>query len=255
VMGTGPASHSLRATPKTGSGTTTTTACGWLSCGSTSCNTRNGRVRAGRGMPRHGPFSCGTTSSDRRENFMQTRRRLVRVLLLTLALQFGGVPAGWGNEGSPKGTLDATEHEFRRVPRGTVITTTFVIHNTGAAPLQIESMQFSTPGMRARVAPTIAPGSSTELKIEWDTSHYTRDAEGQVALMVNDPATPRVVLTLTGFVVSPIDVEPVPAFYLSQFQGEGSAQTVTMRNNRERELKITATERQGNKFTLAIETV
>ena len=206
-------------------------------------------------MPRHGPFSCGTLIRRLEKPFMQTRRRLVRVLILTLAMLFGGAPAGWTSEAAPRVALDATSHDFGRVPRGIVVTRLFVIRNAGEAPLQIESMQFSTPGMRARVASTIEPGSAAELRIEWDTRQYTRDAEGQATLMLNDPATPKVVLTLTGFVVSPIDVEPVPAFYLSQFQGEASAQTVTIRNNRERELKITGTERQGEKFTLAVETV
>jgi hypothetical protein len=116
-------------------------------------------------------------------------------------------------------------------------------------------MQFSTPGMRARVASTIEPGASAQLEIVWDTSHYTRDAEGQAILVLNDPDLPKLVLTLTGFVVSPIDVEPVPAFYLSQFKGEASAQTVTIRNNRDRTVQITGTERKGESFTLAVETV
>ena len=146
-----------------------------------------------------------------------------------------GYAGSAGGRRCPKAVLDATTHDFGRVSRGTVVTKSFVIRNTGTAPLLIESMQFSTPGMRARVASTIEPGASAELEIDWDTSHYTRDAEGQAILVLNDPELPKLVLTLTGFVVSPIDVEPVPAFYLSQFQGEASAQTVIIRNNRDRD--------------------
>jgi hypothetical protein len=186
---------------------------------------------------------------------MQARRRLVPVLVLALAILCAGTPVVLAKEGVPKAALDATAHHFGRVSRGTVVTKSFVIRNAGAAPLLIENMQFSTPGMRARVATTIEPGASAELKIEWDTSHYTRDAEGQALLMLNDPDMPKLVLTLTGFVVSPIDVEPVPAFYLSQFRGEASAQTVTIRNNRDRTLQITGTERRGESFTLAVKTV
>ena len=186
---------------------------------------------------------------------MQTRRRIVRLLILALATLFGGPPAVWAKDGNPKAALDTTIHDFGRVPRGTVVTKSFVIRNAGTAPLLIENMQFSTPGMRARVATTIEPGASAELRIEWDTSHYTRDAEGQALLMLNDPDMPKLVLTLIGFVVSPIDVEPVPAFYLSQFHGEASAQTVTLRNNRDRTLQITGMEREGRSFTLAVKTV
>jgi Protein of unknown function (DUF1573) len=186
---------------------------------------------------------------------MQTRRRLVRVLILTLAILFGVTLPARAEKGAPRAAVDATTHDFGRVSRGTVVTKRFVIRNTGTAPLLIESMQFSTPGMRARVASTIEPGASAQLEIVWDTSHYTRDAEGQAILLLNDPDLPKLVLTLTGFVVSPIDVEPVPAFYLSQFQGEVSSQTVTIRNNRDRTVQITGTERKGESFTLAVETV
>jgi hypothetical protein len=186
---------------------------------------------------------------------MRTRRRLVELLSVVIVAWSGWTPAARAADAAPKAALDATSFEFGRVPRGTVVAKAFVLSNLGAAPLRIEAMQFSMPGMRARVASTIEPGASAELKIEWDTSHYTREAEGQVLLSLNDPALPRLALTLTGFVVSPVEIEPVPAFYLSQFQGEASVQTVTIRNNRDRDLRVTGTERRGEHFTLAVETL
>jgi len=185
----------------------------------------------------------------------QTRPRRVRKLILTLAILSWGLSAGWADERVPQAAVDVTSHDFGRIPRGTVVTKSFLIRNAGTAALRIESMQFSTPGMRARVASTIEPGASAAVEIVWNTSHYTRDAEGQALLVLNDPVRSKLVLTLTAFVVSPIDVEPVPAFYLSQFQGEASAQTVNIRNNRDRNLRITGTERQGRSFELAVETV
>lgn len=186
---------------------------------------------------------------------MPTRRRRVQLLILALVTLAKVTPAAWAEEGVPKAAVDTTTHDFGPVQRGTVVTRSFVIRNAGTAPLLIESMQFSTPGMRARVTSTIEPGASAALEVSWDTSHYTRDAEGQALLMLNDPDLPRLVLTLSGFVVSPIDVEPVPAFYLSQFQGESSTQTVTIRNNQDRLVRVTGTERQGDSFTLAVDTV
>jgi hypothetical protein len=116
-------------------------------------------------------------------------------------------------------------------------------------------LQFSSPGVRARVAQSIAPGSSARLVADWDTANYTRDAEVQIALQLNDPASPRIVLTLGCFVVSPIELHPVPEFYLSQFVGEKSSQTVTLRNNTRRVLEVTGTAQDGDSFTLAVEPV
>ena len=159
------------------------------------------------------------------------------------------------DETAPRVVVDATIQDFGRVARGTVVTRRFQLRNAGNAPLEIERMEFSTPGMRARVGATIAPGASTAVEIDWDTSHYTREAEGSALLFLNDPATPRLVITLTGFVVSPVDVEPVPAFYLSQFEGERAQQTVTIRNNRERALRITGIEQPAEHFGLGVETL
>ena len=186
---------------------------------------------------------------------MRRGRRVVELLSVVIAAACVALPAARADDAAPKAALDATSHEFGRVPRGTLVARTFVLRNLGAAPLRIEGMQFSMPGMRARVASTIEPGASTELKIEWDTSHYTREAEGQALLLLNDPDRPRLAITLTGFVVSPIEVDPVPAFYLSQFQGEASVQTVTIRNNRDRDLHIAGTEFQGDHVTLAVKTL
>ena len=137
-------------------------------------------------------------------------------------------------EGAPHAVLDAATQDFGRVARGSVLSGAFVIENAGSAPLIIDRMEFSSPGIRAHVTQTIAPGSSAELVVEWDTAHYTRDTEVQLALQLNDPASPQLVLTLSCFVVSPIELDPVPAFYLSEFAGETSSQTVTVRKTKAR---------------------
>jgi hypothetical protein len=155
-------------------------------------------------------------------------------------------------EGAPRAVVAATTHSLGRIPRGTVLSERFVIDNAGSTPLVIEGMEFSSPGLRARVTQNIAPGKSAELFVDWDTANYTRDAEVQVALQLNDPATPQLVLTLSGFVVSPIELDPVPAFYLSQFAGEASSQVITLRNNTDRVLAVTGTAQEGESFTLAV---
>jgi hypothetical protein len=158
-------------------------------------------------------------------------------------------------EGAARVIVRETTHSFGRVERGSVLRRSFLVENAGSLPLTIDSMEFSSPGVRARVAQSIAPGRSANLVVDWDTDNYLRDAEVQVALQLNDPALPKLVLTLSCFVVSPIEVDPVPAFYLSQFVGEPSSQTITLRNNTGRALKVTGTAREGNSFTLAVKPV
>jgi hypothetical protein len=177
-----------------------------------------------------------------------------RVLLLSVLAATATIDRAVASPigGSPRAVVRVTGHDVGRVARGTVLTELFTIENAGSAPLLIESMQFSSPGIRARVAQSIEPGKSAELTVDWDTSSYTRDAEVQVALQLNDPTSPQLVLALSGFVVSPIELDPVPAFYLSQFAGERSSQTVTLRNNTDRAIEVTGTMQEGKHFTLTV---
>ena len=180
--------------------------------------------------------------------------RVLSLALVAAMLAFTGAAAS-PTQGVAHAVVKEATHGFGRVTRGSVLSRSFVIENVGSIPLTIDRMEFSSPGVRARVAQSIAPGRSAKLVVDWDTANYTRDAEVQVALQLNDPASPQLVLTLSCFVVSPIELDPVPAFYLSQFVGERSSQTITLRNNTERVLKVTGTAQDGDRFTLAVEPV
>src|SRR5262249_2405008 len=164
-------------------------------------------------------------------------------------------PAGAAQSSQPRLVIQENRYEFGSVPRGTLIRKKFSLRNAGSAPLVIEKADFSTPGMKLRVVQKIEPGKAADLEVQWDTSSYTREVVGSVVLQLNDPATPRLALTLTGTVISPIDIEPVPAFYLSQFQGETISQDITIVNNQDRAIKISKLEREGGHFAIALKHV
>jgi hypothetical protein len=181
------------------------------------------------------------------------------ILGLCCLLAVGGVlvraPAGAEQVSQPKLVVEESRYAFGSVPRGTLIKKKFSLRNAGSATLIIQKADFSTPGMRLRVAQQIEPGKTAEMEVQWDTSSYTREVEGNVVLQLNDPATPRLAFTLTGTVISPIDILPVPAFYLSQFQGETISQDIVIRNNQDRALKITKLEKEGAHFSIAFKPV
>ena len=179
-------------------------------------------------------------------------RGIPLLVMLLGSLQTGVLPAR-AQAMTPKVEVGETRYDFGAVSPGTVVKKTFVIRNQGSAPLVIRRADISQPNLRLRVTQEIAPGAVADLELAWDTSRVTGDLEGQAVLHVNDPRTPRLAFTLAGIVVSPIDVLPVPAFYLSQFQGDSVAQEITIRNNQERALTITRVEPQGTHFSAALE--
>jgi len=137
---------------------------------------------------------------------------------------------------------------FGQVSQGETVSVKFQIRNSGTEPLTITGLEFSMPGMNARVKQEIAAGSIAEILINWDTSRLRGEVKGQAVLTLSDPQIPKVVLTLRGKVVPSIEILPKPAVYISQFSGEGKSASLRIRNNRQRQLKLVRLESMGEYF-------
>jgi hypothetical protein len=147
-------------------------------------------------------------------------------------------------------SLDVPErtHTFGTVKQGETITRTFVIRNTGSAPLKIARMELSERGITARIKPMIPPGEEGQITVRWDTGRLKGDVSGEVVLHPEDPAQPPVVLLLEGVVKPALEVLPSRAVFLSVFKGESKEQTVTIINNEVRPFAITRLEPRGQHF-------
>ena len=139
---------------------------------------------------------------------------LLKYLGLALALMPLALPA------SPRVIVGERSVDFGHINQGEPVTVSFTLENSGADPLVVERMEFSIPGMNARVQQLIEPGASAQVVVTWDTSRLRGKYEGRMTLHLNDPAMPEVVLSLTGTVVPAIEFVPRPALYFSQSSGE-----------------------------------
>lgn len=178
-----------------------------------------------------------------------TLSRIAILLLLSFPVYLAAEGA------APKAEIDRTSLDFGSVPRGTVLSESFTIGNLGSAALELQGLEFSVYGMRARVKQSIPPGESADLVVTWDTSQYSGKASGQARIQLNDPARPQIVLTLTGTIVSPIEIKPVPAVYLSQFQNESASQSLLISNNQDHDISIKGFELSSDKYSAEISTV
>ena len=174
-------------------------------------------------------------------------RKLLEIICLVLIL-FSPCQVTLG--GMEDGSLVVPErtHTFGTVKQGETITHTFVIRNTGSAPLKIARMELSQQGMTARMKPVIPPGEEGQITVRWDTARLKGDISGEVVLHLDDPGQPPVVLLLKGVVKPVLEVLPSSAVFLSVFKGESIEQTVTIINNEERPLTITRLEPRGQHF-------
>lgn len=79
--------------------------------------------------------------------------------------------------------------------------TKFTVRNLGMRTVNVQWMEFSQKGLIAQMNPVIGPGSSVEVVAQLNTSDLQGEIAGNVVLGLDDPRTPRIILTLRGFVI------------------------------------------------------
>ena len=121
-------------------------------------------------------------------------------LAIFLALSLGGIPTVIAAQG-PKAVLTPAGKDFGSVRQGEVVEEEFELRNAGNETLVVSGMKISERGMKLRVKAEIPPGETAKVKVEWNTEQHSHRVEGHALLLVNDPANPRVSLTLTGYIV------------------------------------------------------
>jgi hypothetical protein len=160
-------------------------------------------------------------------------RAAARPLLLfgleALALLGPGVFAAADPVPAPRATVAPRQFDFGLVRSGEKVVHAFSVHNSGNARLAFTGAELSMPGMTCRISPPLDPGADGTITIEWKTDHVQGTVEGVAEISTNDPAAPSIALTLSGHVEGILDIEPLPAIFLSTFRGEGVQRTLSLR--------------------------
>lgn len=103
---------------------------------------------------------------------------------------------------APRITVDSPVHLFGTAVRGTFVTHTFLLTNTGDETLIIRRMWGPCPC--ATVTPsnaTLAPGESVELMATVDTGGFMGALSQRIIVDSNDPTTSRLTLRIHGTVI------------------------------------------------------
>lgn len=175
---------------------------------------------------------------------MKPLSRLVALLLTFISVSATSL------SGYQENTFD-----FGTAKQGAKIVHAFPIRNSGASPLTIQTVELSMPGMKARFKPVVIPGTEGSVTVEWDTSHLSGEIVGQVLVQCADNSCNPPPFLLKGVVKPPIEILPIPAVFLSEFQGEDNEQRLKIVNNETSPLMLRLSE-QGSKHVVArLETV
>jgi hypothetical protein len=155
----------------------------------------------------------------------------------------------------PQAAFSPTQHDFGDVRRGEKVTRSFGLHNGGDAPLELLGVRLSMPGMTARLPRTLAPGDDAAVVLEWTTDRVQGSVRGVAIVETNDPHAGSVPLLLVGTVHGPLDIEPVPAVFLSAFRGEDIRRELTLRSNQPRPVTMRLASQRGAHHVARLETI
>lgn len=110
----------------------------------------------------------------------------------------------------PKAVINPQTNSFGSVVEGTIVESSFLVKNIGDEPLIIQRgtapCGCTVVGISQPI--TIAPGSSSEIRISFDTSGRSGSQEKAATLYINDPDQITIDLTLKGNVEAIAEFSP-----------------------------------------------
>ncbi|MBP8080913.1 MAG: DUF1573 domain-containing protein [Arenimonas sp.] len=156
------------------------------------------------------------------------RSRLLVILLLASALTWLGVASAQGEK-----PADCAECQFNfgTVVQGDVVQHQFPLRNDGNQPLRIAGVQLSPPLQLAKMPAMIPAKGSAVLNLSMDSSNLEGPFEGKLVVMLSDPLAEPRVFSLAGKISPPIEILPLPAFFVSTSKGVAKSATLEIINH------------------------
>ncbi len=181
---------------------------------------------------------------------------------MKLALNCGAVfigllsalPAVAGAE-APKAVFQETRFDFGRAMYGSVVEHDFSIKNEGSAALKIVKARMTSPLLVTRMPRELAPGGEGLIHFKLDTAALRGPFKGQITVFLNDPNLPEADLSFDGVVIPPVEVSPLPAFFVVSLRGKETFSSVEIINHEPEPLRILKVEHASERFTTNMETI
>jgi Protein of unknown function (DUF1573) len=153
------------------------------------------------------------------------------------------------------GTVASPNYDFGVVKQGERVSHAFEIRNTGEAPLHIEKVEMSLPGMTSRFRPEVLPGGFVPINVEWNTTGFSGETEATALVYTDDPKRPQTELHLTATIRAPIEFVPFPAVFFTAYQDEAPEKHIRIVNHEADALELGGIQFAENHYTIQLRTV
>lgn len=147
----------------------------------------------------------------------------------------------------PKVEVDHENYDYGVMERGGTQSHAFVFTNVGDYPLQLMQGDTTCKCTISKLdASAVPPGESVEVTLEWTAKTIGNRFRQSAVILTNDPARPRVNLTVEGKVSQSLVVEPQELIFSKARVGESKTAEARLIAITEGDLKVL-----GHKFTNA----
>jgi hypothetical protein len=131
----------------------------------------------------------------------------------------------------------------------------FLLKNEGSAALKIVKTSMTSPLLVTRMPRELAPGGEGLIHFKLDTTALSGPFKGRIIVFLNDPNLPEADLSFDGIVIPPVEVSPLPAFFVSGLRGKPASASVEIINHEPEPLRIVKVEHATERFTTSLDTL
>ncbi|MGE5234731.1 MAG: DUF1573 domain-containing protein [Acidobacteriota bacterium] len=182
-----------------------------------------------------------------------TRKSVLALLLAAapaLAWAQQAAPAARNKPAGPKPVIDIQEKikDFGVVSKGQKIKASFLVKNTGTAPLEIPQVRPTCGCTVASFDKTVPPGGTGKIDAEVDTTGFNGPITKALLVFSNDPDNPQVNLVIKADVRAAIEVLPRSLLRFNVLQGEPATEKVVLVGSNGLQFKVTGVDTAGGPY-------
>jgi len=176
-------------------------------------------------------------------------------IVLTLAWLISFVSVPFASADAPRALVAEAAFDFGRVIRGSQVEHSFRIKNEGPGSLRLAGLRLTPPLVTRRMPMQVPPGEEASIVLSLDTSGLKGPFEGQALVTLNDPSLPEARFAFRGVVMPPIELVPLPAFFVSAQRGQPREKSIEIINHAPEPLDVLKVDHPEVRFTTKLETL
>jgi hypothetical protein len=148
---------------------------------------------------------------------------------------------------------EAPVWDFGKVRRDQEVEHSFELHNDGAEPLEIKTVQLTPPLAVTAMKRVVQPGETSRVSVRLGQPRNGGDFEGLIVVQFAKEGSRPKLFRVQGRIVKAIDFEPLQAFFITASTGESAEQSIEIVNYDTEPLHKMEVARESTRFRTSLQ--